>query len=72
MSKTTTSIGCTHCGQMITISSPDHIHTVAARTMRWGFDVFDYIPMNVKCTKCDQNNFVLWYRSSSNPWFRFN
>ncbi len=57
-------VGCTFCGSSFEVNPPDSIHTVAYRSGREGIDVWDFVPMNVKCPKCEKANWLYWYRPS--------
>lgn len=63
------SIGCVHCGQIITTNPPDSIHIEPHRNWKWnGFFIdTELIPMNAKCANCKIPNWILWYISTSKP-----
>lgn len=60
-----TNIACTSCGQIFTIESPDDSY-VDHRTIRMDYNWLDFVPMTAKCTRCQQDDLVLWYRPSNN------
>jgi hypothetical protein len=62
-------IGCTSCGQKLSIASPDSIHTEALRGWRLGYNAFDYIPMDVQCTNCKKSNWIYWFIKPLSYWY---
>lgn len=57
--------GCVHCGSNIQTRSPDAVHIEANRKIRtvgtW-FDWYNNVRMNVKCSKCNRDNRLYWYK----------
>ncbi|ALI35982.1 hypothetical protein NMY3_01779 [Candidatus Nitrosocosmicus oleophilus] len=57
--------GCVHCGSNIQTRTPDVVHIEANRKIRtvgnW-FDWYNNVRMNVKCSKCNRDNRLYWYK----------
>jgi len=67
---TTTNLGCVYCGETLTLNSPDYIHIVPLRSWTFGYNWFDYIPMDAKCTRCEKSNWIYWLRPVNYNWYR--